>query len=324
MRILLAPMEGVIDHTMRDMLTQIGGIDRCVTEFIRVTESKLPSRVFYRLCPELLEQGHHSCGHTRAGVPVYVQLLGSHCEFMALNAQQAVALGAPGIDINFGCPAKTVNRNDGGSVLLKEPERIFSIVNAVRQAIPTFTPLTVKVRLGFANSSLFADVVDAVIAAGANEITVHARTREDGYRPPAYWHEINRIKGRCAIPIIANGEIWNPEDANKCRVDSGCTDIMLGRGILACPDLARQISALQQQEDNQTMAWCDVLCLLLRFHELSLSLYDRRYVGNRLKQWLGYLRRRYQHANRLFENIKRLRCPDAINHQLKRELSYVN
>ena len=115
-------MEGVIDHTMRQLLTEQGGYDRCVTEFVRVTNQLLPERVFLRYCQELA-----SGGKTKSGTPVYVQLLGGQPSVMAENGQRVAEMGAPGIDINFGCPAKMVNRNDGGSVILREPERVFAI-----------------------------------------------------------------------------------------------------------------------------------------------------------------------------------------------------
>src|SRR5689334_16302498 len=110
----LAPMEGVTDWLMRDLLTSLGGIDQCVTEFVRVTTQLHSKKVFYRWCPELL-----SGSKTRAGVPVFIQLLGGQPCALATNASRAVELGAAGIDLNFGCPAKTVNRNDGGACLLK-------------------------------------------------------------------------------------------------------------------------------------------------------------------------------------------------------------
>ena len=123
MRLMLAPMEGVIDHVMRELLTSLGGIDRCVTEFVRVTDRLLPPRVFRRLCPEL-----DTGGTTASGVPVYLQLLGGQAAVLADNAARAAELGAPGIDLNFGCPAKTVNRSDGGAILLREPQRVHAIV----------------------------------------------------------------------------------------------------------------------------------------------------------------------------------------------------
>ena len=142
--LLLAPMEGLLDATLRDVLTRTGGIDRCVSEFIRVTDMLLPERVFVRVVPELLNGGR-----TRAGVPVRAQLLGSDPGCLAENAERLAGLGPHGIDLNFGCPAKTVNQSRGGAVLLDEPELIGRIVAAVRRAVPAHVPVSAKMRLGF-------------------------------------------------------------------------------------------------------------------------------------------------------------------------------
>ena len=139
MRLFLAPMEGLADAVMRDVLTRLGGIDLCVAEFVRVTHHLLSERVLLRTVPELANGG---C--TPAGVPVRLQLLGSDPVCLAENAAQAAELGAPGIDLNFGCPAPTVNRHGGGAVLLAEPERIHAIVAAARRAVPEGVPVTVK------------------------------------------------------------------------------------------------------------------------------------------------------------------------------------
>ncbi|MES2963372.1 MAG: tRNA-dihydrouridine synthase, partial [Bdellovibrionota bacterium] len=130
-RIMLAPMEGVVDAMMRDRLTRIGGIDLCVTEFLRVQDRLLPDSEFRKDAPELFKGAR-----TPSGIPVLVQFLGGQAGPIAANAVRAVELGALGIDLNFGCPAKTVNRHDGGATLLKNPERIFDVVSAVRAAIP--------------------------------------------------------------------------------------------------------------------------------------------------------------------------------------------
>lgn len=304
MRILLAPMEGVVDHTLRAMLTAVGGIDRCVTEFIRVTNHLLPAKVFYRLCPELL-----TGSQTAAGTPVYVQLLGGNAQAMALNAQRAASLGAAGIDINFGCPAKQVNRSDGGSVILQEPNRVHTIIEAVRQAVPAGTPVTAKIRLGFNDRNLLGDICQAVFDANASELVIHARTREDGYKPPAFWDAIASITAISPIPIIANGEIWSREDYTLCIEQSGCEDIMLGRGILSRPDLARQI---QCGANAIAMPWMEILELLKDFTVVTQHHYEKKYVGNRVKQWLAYLRRTYPQAELLFEQVKRLQWPEEI------------
>lgn len=315
MRLMLAPMEGVVDHIMRDLLTSIGGLDRCVTEFVRVSERLLPSRVFHRLCPELLNGGV-----TPAGVPVYVQILGGQASVVAENAARAAQLGAAGIDLNFGCPAKTVNRSDGGSIILRNPERVYEITAAVRRAVPEQVPVTVKTRLGYEDQERFLDIMRSIEDAGATEVTVHARTKKHGYRPPAYWAEIARAKEVVQLPIIANGEIWSVADAQRCQQITGCNDVMLGRGALCRPDLPLLVAAANRGVEYESMPWKDVLPLVLSFFELNFAYYDGGHAGNPLKQWLVYLRSYYLQAAPLFENIKRLRTPDEIRARLHLEM----
>jgi len=307
MRIMLAPMEGVVDHTMRELLTGLGAIDRCVTEFLRVTDRLLPARVFRRICPEL----NHG-GKTASGVPVYLQLLGGKPTVVAENAARAAQLGAPGIDLNFGCPARSVNNSDGGSIILREPERVHAIVAAARTALPTSTPLTVKIRMGYENRDNFLDIVQGIDAAGATELTIHARTKRDGYKPPAYWENIARATELVKLPIIANGEIWNPADALRCREVSKCPDLMLGRGALCRPDLPRLIKAATAGDTLVPLTWPEVLSLICRFYELNLTHYDERCAANPVKQWLVYLRSYYHPAAILFEEVKRLHDPSDV------------
>lgn len=306
MRLILAPMEGVLDHTMRDLLTRIGGYDRCVTAFVRVSYEKLPPRVFLRACPEL-ENG----GKTPAGVPVYLQLLGGAPACMAINAQVAESIGAPGIDLNFGCPSKTVNNSDGGSVLLREPQRVHDIVKAVRAAVSPQIPVTAKIRLGFHDSSLLTDIACGIAEAGAGELCIHARTRVQGYQPPAYWQEIGHIRPLLHIPVIANGEIWSVADAWQAQQESACTDLMLGRGALSFPDLACNIKAAWQGKTPIPLAWQDIHPLVLDY-ATGFETSAPRYASGLIKQWFTYLRRQYPQADSLFNAIKRLQHPAEI------------
>lgn len=317
MRLMLAPMEGVIDHTMRQLLTSLGGVDRCVTEFVRVTDRLLPPRVFHRLCPELLTGGTTDCG-----VPVYLQLLGGQALVVADNAARAAELGAVGIDLNFGCPAKTVNRSDGGAILLREPQRVHNIAAAVRAAVPAHIPVTVKTRLGYEDKALFLDIVDGIEAAGANELTVHARTKSQGYRPPVCWNAIAEARERVSMPIIANGDIWSVDDAFRCLAVTGCDALMLGRGVLCRPDLPRLVAATALYgAPGESLHWPEITPLLATFFELNLMHYDARNAGNPLKQWLVYLRGYFPQAALLFEQIKRLRSPEDIRSSLQQALT---
>ncbi|WP_031570104.1 tRNA dihydrouridine(16) synthase DusC [Rheinheimera texasensis] len=310
MRIILAPMEGVVDHLMRDMLTRIGGFDLCITEFVRVVDQLLPRRVFTRLCPELLNGGK-----TPAGTPVRVQLLGQEPEWLAENAARAVALGSPGVDLNFGCPAKTVNKSKGGAVLLKETDTLYRIMQAVRSAVPAEFPVTAKMRLGFDDTSLALDNARALAEAGASELTVHARTKADGYRPPAYWPWIAEIRKVISIPVIANGEIWQPADAALCREQSGSADIMLGRGALAQPNLALRI-----RDGVPLLPWPDVLAMLMRYSEYEIAGDKGLYYSNRIKQWFSYLRLQYPEAEVLFQQLRLLRKSAEIVALLQQQL----
>jgi len=110
-------MQGVLDPFVRQLLTEVNEYDLCITEFVRVVDQLLPEKVFYRLCPELKNQGF-----TPSKTPVRVQLLGQHPNCLAENAHRAIELGSHGIDLNCGCPSKTVNGSNGGAALLKQPE----------------------------------------------------------------------------------------------------------------------------------------------------------------------------------------------------------
>ncbi len=306
-------MEGLIDVHMRNVLTSIGGYDLCVTEFIRVVDKLLPINVFQRNCPEF-ERG---C-RTLAGTPVHVQLLGGIPEAMAKNAVRAVELGAPVIDINFGCPSKFVNRKAGGAVLLKEPQRVQTITQTVRAAVPKHIPVSVKIRLGYEDTEFALDNALAVQQAGAGWVTVHARTKVDGYTAPARWQWLTKIRDQLEIPVIANGDINSVSDYQRCYEISGCEDIMLGRGAVSCPDLACQIRAFKRGEIYSPLTWPAVQKWVADFFaamQAQPGLKDARILG-RIKQWLAMLKTQYSGADKLFEQIRRERDLSVIQSRL--------
>ena len=308
-------MEGVIDHLMRHMLTSMGGIDLCVTEFIRIVDQKLPDRVFYRYCPEL-----YNGSKTPSGTPVRIQLLGQEPNWLAENAVVATALGSPGIDLNFGCPAKAVNKSRGGAILLKDPNTLYNIAKAVRSAVPGHLPVTAKMRLGFDDASLAIENAQALSEGGATEIAIHARTKSDGYKPPAYWEHIALIAKHVKTPLIANGEIWNPEQAKLCQSRSGCTNIMLGRGVLALPNLASWIKG-----DQQPLTWFQVLALLIKYSEYEIEGDKGLYYSNRVKQWMVYLKMNYPEAEPFFRSIRTIKKTNEMLNAIQQEHQhYVN
>jgi tRNA-dihydrouridine synthase C len=322
-QILLAPMEGLLDFVLRDILTRVrsggaggGGVDRCVSEFIRVSGTLLPNRAFIRVMPELLNGGN-----TFSGVPVRGQLMGSDAVCLAENAARLAALGPTGVDLNFGCPAKVVNRHGGGAMLLQDPESLGRIVAAVRRAVPAHLPVSAKMRLGFNDDSRAEECAQAIADGGACEIVVHARTKAQAYRPPAYWERVADVREAVNIPVIANGEIWTVADAQRCREISGCKDIMLGRGMVTDPGLAWAVrgasTAVRTEAVVGLVTWQTLRPLLNDFWALVATRVERKHRAGRLKQWLNFLRRRYPEAELAYAALRTINDPAAIDDWLR-------
>lgn len=300
--IALAPMDGVTDHVFRTLITEgyngQSGIDICVTEFVRVTDQKIPDAVFLRHCPEL-EQG----SRTPSGTPVMVQLLGGAALPMAQAAKRAVELGAAGIDINFGCPAKTVNRHDGGASLLRAPERIAKVCAAVRAEVPDHLPVSAKIRLGWDSDQDLEALATAAQEGGASWLTIHARTKAQMYRPPVNWRALRRACRAIDIPVVANGDIFDPSSDQQCRIQSDCASVMIGRGIMADPGIFLRLRGKNIAKWN--------------LQELAplWSLYGERMISanaarvhplGRVKQWVRMAAQIRDELKPAFDQIKRL------------------
>lgn len=303
MRVLLAPMEGVLDSLVRELLTDVNDYNHCITEFLRVVDQLLPVKSFYKICPELQHQSR-----TPSGTPVRVQLLGQYPQWLAENAARAVELGSWGVDLNCGCPSKLVNGSGGGATLLKDPELIYQGAKAMREAVPASLPVTVKVRLGWDSGARQFEIADAVQQAGASELVVHGRTKEDGYKAERInWQAIGEIRQRLRIPVVANGEIWDWQSAQDCMAVTGCDAVMIGRGALNVPNLSRVV-----KYNEPRMPWPEVVQLLRRYSLLEKQGDTGLYHVARIKQWLGYLRKEYVEATDLFAQVRTLNHSSAI------------
>lgn len=300
--LLLAPMEGVMDWRMRDIICGLGGFDLCVSEFVRVVTQCLPEKNFLKLCPEL-EHG----SSTPDGTPMRVQLLGQDPQAMAENAARAVAMGSPGVDINFGCPAKLVNRHGGGASLLAHPTLLQDIVTAVRAAVPDAYPVTAKMRLGCDDATAAVECAQALADGGAHWIVVHGRTRAQGYRPPVDWESIGRIRESVAVRVIANGDINCPESYARCRAISGCKDAMIGRGVMAIPNLAEVL-----RNGAEPLPWPEICRLMRRYAHFQQDKQGDRYLSGRLKQWMKYLCAHYAEARSAFVEARLCKDGESI------------
>lgn len=313
-RLILAPMEGLADDVLRDVLTSTCAYDWCVTEFVRVTGTVLPHSLYLRMSPELKQDSK-----TPSGTTTHVQLLGSDPAMMARSAAHLAKLNPACIDLNFGCPAPLVNRHRGGAALLGEPELLHAIVSAVRAAVPSDIPVTAKMRLGIDDTSRALDCALALEAAGAESLVVHARTKQDGYKPPARWEWLARIREQVQLPLIANGEVWTLQDYFDIRTVSGCDDVMLGRGAVADPLLASRIRAAVAGTDvsGMTQDWAELGGLIARFWLLANRKLAPQHTPGRLKQWLGLMRRAYPQAEALYADLRPLRHADAMTPVLR-------
>lgn len=320
--LVLAPMDGVTDSLMRGLLTRCMPFTYSVTEFIRVSNLAPPDHVFHRDVPELLRSGQ-----TESGVVVGVQLLGGDPSLMAESAYRAAALGAKVIDINFGCPAPTVNRHDGGATLLRYPCRLEEITRAVRSAVPNEIPVSAKLRLGWEDPSDIYQNAERVARGGASWITIHGRTKMQGYTPPAYWRPIGEVARSLSIPVVANGEIWTLDDLKRCKELTDCEHFMVGRGALADPGLLAECAAylgIQVASEATSVSrdfsrWRELLLELMSVSRTAAES-DRKTVA-RVKQWLSYASRRktigwFDQVKRTRDSAELLRALDSVAAQL--------
>ena len=309
--LILAPMQGLTDAPMRAYQSESGAFTFAVSEFLRISGDVPSAKLFFRHVPEL-----HCGGRTPGGLPVQVQLLGGDPGRMAQSAVIAAQAGAKAIDINFGCPAPTVNRHDGGAALLKSPARIEEIVAAVRGALPPEIPVSAKLRLGWDSADSIFENADRAAAGGAAWITIHGRTRVQGYAPPADWARIGLVRARLDIPVVANGDLWTVDDFRRCRDMTGCSHFMLGRGALANPYLAQQVACELgiakkpcSAEITEPIDWVPHLRRLIALTAQieGKMLTDKRsdhFLVCRLKQWLNLAAKQGNFAE--FDAVKRL------------------
>ena len=301
--LILAPMEGITDAPMRALQGETGAFTFAVSEFLRVSTNPLGANQILRSVPELA----NNCA-TPTGLHVQIQLLGGDPELMAESAHNAICAGAQGVDINFGCPAKTVNKHDGGASLLRHPHRIFEIVSAVREAVPPAFPVSAKLRLGWDNVDDIRVNADMAQKGGASWLTVHARTRTQGYLPPVFWKSVGNVKRGSSVPIVANGDIWNFEDFLQCREETNCLHFMIGRGALSNLDLPALISReLGLPHDLKPFGgWSDA------FHRLSRLMRDMgapsdRVILMKLKQWI-----KIAHLHGSFHDFDKLKVSESL------------
>lgn len=271
--LFLAPMEGVGDRPFRKAIAAIGGFDQAVTEFIRVPlNAHIPSLAKVYESSELNP------------IPLAAQIMGSDPVLMALMAKELARLGAPRIDLNCGCPSNTVTGRGAGSSLLKDPKSLYTIAKSMVQAVSI--PVTIKMRAGYEDTSLFKENLLAAEESGVRFVTLHPRTKVDGYGPPARWDLISEAKALLKIPVVGNGDIVTVDDALRMLKDTHCDALMIGRGSVMNPFIFRQIKA-HFSKQSLTYTWYDLKRFIEAYKE-GLEVTEKGKIG-KLKQLMNFL-----------------------------------
>lgn len=232
----LAPMARVTDVVFRQFCKDQGA-DVMVTEFAQAD-------ALNREDPKLWE----TVDFTKEQRPMGVQIFGSNPASMADAARLLVDRLQPDfIDLNFGCPAERVICMDAGSSMLRNPSRLGAVTKAVVQAIPE-TPVTVKIRTGWDDQSLVAHEVGHIVESeGAQALTIHGRTKVQGYSGEANWELIAEVAEALTIPVIGNGNIRSAQDVIRVREHTQCAGLMIGRAALGYPWIFRDIKHYLKQ-----------------------------------------------------------------------------
>lgn len=227
-RVLQSPLSGVTDLVFRRLVRRYAPDSMMYTEMVNATGLH-----YVKQLPRIMEVDPNER-------PISIQLFDCRPDFLAEAAVKAVEEGADTVDINMGCPVNKITKNGGGSSLLRDPETAEAIVRAVVNAVKV--PVTVKTRIGWSDKEInILDFAKRMEAAGAQMITVHGRTRAQGYNGPAKWEWIRKVKEILSIPVIGNGDIFSVEAAVKCLEETGADGVMCSRGTLGYPFLVGEV-----------------------------------------------------------------------------------
>lgn len=288
---ILAPIAGVTDKPFRQMV-------RLFCDNLLFTEMISADALCYGS-----KQTQHMMDLTDETGAIGIQLVGNDPKVMARAAQMAEQAGAVQIDINMGCPVKKLISNISGSALMKEPYRAYQIVEAVKKAVSV--PVTVKTRLGWdTNHITVVDFVRHLEEAGVDGVTVHARTKEQGYSGQADWSWIQKVKQAVSVPVIANGDITDAQTAEACLTQTGADGVMVGRAAMGRPWILAQI-------DGQTPVF-DLKDVVLAHFDRLMAYYGHKglFIARKHLAW-------YAGGKTFVANFRRAVYAETDAHQVQ-------
>ncbi|NLJ87271.1 MAG: tRNA dihydrouridine synthase DusB [Epulopiscium sp.] len=310
--VFLAPMAGVTDLPFRLLCKEMG----CGLVYTEMISAK---GLFYgnentKLLLEVDEKEH----------PVAVQIFGSDAEIMSQMAKKLEETDIDIIDINMGCPAPKIVKNNEGSALMRNPKKIGEIVKAVSSSVKK--PVTIKIRKGFDDNNINAvEVAKIAEENGAAAIAVHGRTREQFYSGRADWDIIKQVKEAVSIPVIANGDVFSPEDAKRLFEETNCNAIMVGRAAQGNPWIFKRIlHYLKKGEILDEPLAQEKINTALR-HAKMLIEYKGEYIGIReMRKHVSWYTKGLLNAGILRDKINKAKDYKELENLLLEYLQQIN
>ncbi len=292
-RVLQSPLSGVTDLVFRRLVRRYAPDSMMYTEMVQASQLQ-----HLRELPKIMEVDPQE-------TPISIQLFDCRPDFLAKAAEIAVEQGADTIDINMGCPVNKITKKGGGSKLLREPETAEAIVREVVKAVDV--PVTVKTRIGWDDNEInILEFAQRMQDAGAQMMTIHGRTRSQGYTGNARWDWIAKVKEILAIPVIANGDIFSVESAVRCLQETGADGVMCSRGTLGYPFLVGEISYFLKTGKRKPPATASERLQCAKEHLLLLWEYKGDRGVQQARKHMTWYAKGFVGANELRDRLSRM------------------